>query len=351
MDVEIVERPVKTVESEPTPDFLEEATSGGSQLDEFLAELNLSRKHIFYGIGCFVLIIVLIFVGIFGFNYYKNSKRTPTQTEEPAAPSPEPQKTENTGVSSATNLGQPANLNPTEIGDSGVESSISIGSDIQGSTDIANYILTFRRLKNAYETDINGLLNQSLDRRARLLAHLTLLKSLYEESTQVSQKINVQLDALRQNYEEKSGDQKALDSNFFDQLNNFNGGTAEEILDNFINVGKEMIYLKTRFKALQKILGFYDQALPKLKNRIQDMELNSEILINGLKIYDVKGSDIKLIIPVTGEQVTSGGGLIDSPTGSSGGASGMPSFPINPADVKLQSGQDFVSQPPSGWKQ
>lgn len=320
--------------------LLDEDDGGfGGQMDEFLTELNLSRKHIFYGIGCVAIIIVLVFAGIFGYKYFKNRKQN-LQPAEIIAEKTEPVAKIETGISTTSEIGK--KLDTESIGETGIYAVISVGSELQSGTSLANYILTFKRIQNAYEVDINQLLNQAVDRRGRLNAHLALLSKLFSEGSLINQKMKEEMDAIKIKYEDSKKEQSTDDVNFFEQLKTFNAQTAEDILNHFITVSRDIVELRARFKALQKIRLYYEYALPRLLARVKDIELNAEPLILGLKIYDVKGSDLKLIIPVENQTGVSGSGF-ESLDNTQGGQS---SFFINPANVST--GHDYVTTPGGG---
>lgn len=322
------------------PAVLDEDDTFGSQIDEFLAELNLSRKHIFYGIGCLILIIVLIIGGIWGYKFYKD-RAQPQPEQKPAKR--EQQKSEvsvpetSTGVSSTQEIGKL--LDPNLVGATGVNSTSAVGIELTGASGISSYIMTFKRLQNAYETDINELLNQATDRRGRLNSHLALLGKFYVDGALINSQIRQEAEQIKIQYEEKKKVQQTHDSNFFDQIKALNPQTTENILSDFINVSKEIVVLRARFKALQKVKSYYDFALPKLNARIKDIELNAEALILGLKVYDVKGSDLKLIIPIE----SSAGATQNESLESSSGVSLF----INPASV--DTGHDYITKPGGGF--
>jgi hypothetical protein len=171
---------------------LPEKEGFGTQLDEFLQELNLSRRHIVYGIGCIVLLVVLIWGGFAGYRFYKNRKKI----EEPPPKPPTQISAQETGIPASTQVGQPSVVSAI-VGDTGIASTISIGQTELVKTAFAYYIMTFRRLQNAYETNINDLLNQSTDRRARLHSHVAILKKLHADGTELFQKIKDEIERIQ----------------------------------------------------------------------------------------------------------------------------------------------------------
>lgn len=316
------------------PEFAEEREGFSAQIDEFLQELNLSRKHLIIGIGCLILLVALIFGGIAGFKYYKKRKGE--------APTPPPPTTEisgeDTGIPQTGDIGKVRILSPADIGETGLSSLIGIGTEGASFTRIAGYIMAFRRLQNAYGTDINELLNKATDRRARLRGHLALLRNLQSEGEEYLKTIRAEIEAIKVIYEPERQRQDETDINFFEQLSALNSQTAEDILDEFILVSQRVIAFRARFKALQKIAALYEEALPKMINRIRDIELNEEALVSGIKVYDVKGSDLELILPANGGSVKEEEKL-SSPA--------IPFLPVHPA--KVDTGKDFITVPGGGF--
>lgn len=327
----------------------EKEESFASQFDEFLAELNLSRKHIFMGLGCFVLVIILIIGGFFTFRYFKNWKTEPEMplqpsgVEEPADAAEEPPapvdeiKLDNTGISATEKIGTDIQIDKKLIGETGISAVVSIGTEFESATPLSDYIYNFRRLQNAYETNVDEILDKSTNRRARLQAHLAVLRWLNTESTKKLQQIAQEIASIKAAYEPLRSEQEVLDKNFFEQLDALNGQTADDILNEFTGVTREIVTLRARFQALQKLQSFYEQALPKVARLIRDIELNEEALVSGLKIYDVRGSDLKLIVPVSDETLPKE--QLES--------SSLPLIPIHPSQV--QTGRDYITQPGGGF--
>lgn len=326
---------MKPVESfEPAEQTeLDEDGGFGEQMDEFLHELNLSRKHIFYGLGCLVVIIVLIFGGIYGYRYYKNNRGEP---ETPASSSPpvEVPKDE-TGISSTSDVGQVKIVTAEMIGSTGISATAKIGEELEGAEAIAKYIMLFRRLQNAYSVKIDELLSKATDRRSRLESHLALLRKLHADGTEALKKIQIEIQEIEVKYEPFRVKQDETDANFFEQLEALNAQTSEILLKEFIGASQEVIAFRARFKALQKIASFYESGLPRLDRRIKDIELNKEALITGVKVYDVGGSDVQLIVPL--ETAKEEQRLEKTP-------SAYPIFPSRPWDVKTD--KDYILNTP-----
>ncbi|MBI5413671.1 hypothetical protein HZA42_04970 [Candidatus Peregrinibacteria bacterium] len=329
---------------EQDPEMLEEGESFGDKMSEILQELNLGPRHIFYGLGCLAIAGFLIFGGVSGLKninlkFWENwTKKT---VEQPVKPANEISK-EDTGIPQTADVGKISSASLAAVGATGIDAVNVFGSEFEGATSFPQYILLFSRMQNAYAADVNELLNKSTDRRSRLESHLALLKKLEENGTLTLQKIKSELDTISAEYDALSAKQIEQDKTFFEQLKNFNSKNADDTLSDFISTSRKIVTFKARFKALQKIESYYESGLPRLTARIKDIELNKEPLIKGIKVYDVKGSDLNLILSEDGESAQTqsrntlgtqlGGGLkivVPTSLNQSKGASGK-DFIMNP---------------------
>lgn len=336
--------PAEKPAEKPTeePEFAEEQEGFGAQVDEFLRELNLSRKHIWLGLGCVVLAALLIFGGFKGYEYYSNRKQTKPVEPAPQQKEEKPMQKEETGMLSTVLIGHIPNLQKMPLA-TGIASTLLIGQEFEGSTTLAGYILLLRRLQNAYETDIQESLSKATDRAARFESHLALLNRLHEDALKALQSIRNEEDVIRKQFEPQSKKQESSDINFFEQVGSLNPETSQKILNDFISASREVVSLRAKFKALQKIQRLYEIAVPRAERRMRDIVLNREALITGIKVYDVSGSDLKLVQPVQGEDIPE-----EERLGSPGPA--YPLIPVEPSQLKGLGGKDFISEPGGGLK-
>lgn len=324
IEAEVVE-PEQPVESasaaEPSTEILEEKESFKQQLDEFLQELNLSKKHIFLGLGCIVLLVAFVFGGIAGWRYYKNRAQAPSQapSQEPSEPKP-PVET-------------PVEIKPEQAGATGIAYIVNYGRTLEITTEFSEYVFLLRRLQNAYGTDINSLLNQATDKRGALKSHLALLRSLHGDAAITLKVIKEESELLQTVHDTQQRKQLEIDKAFFEELDSLNPQTTSSLLDEFIIVSREMLTLRSKFKALKKISSLYESSLPKVAARLQDIELNEEALISGIKVYDVRGSDLQLIIPAEGTSTVPETSL---------------SYPSLPIDIGKHE-KDFITSPGGGF--
>lgn len=331
----------EVISSSNEPEF-EEREGLAGKLEEFLQEIHLQPRHIFYGIGCIIGIVLLIYAALFGFKWLKNRK----SQEVPPTKPPTEISAEETGLPQITAIGKIFIVSEAIVGETGLFAAEVFGANAIPDAPIAQYVMNFRKLQNAYEADIIELLNKATDRRARFKSHTTLLKNLFTGSTEILKRIQEETAVIEAAYEIPRQRQEDADINFFEQLNALNPETSSQLLNEFISSSREVVRLRAQFKALGRIGGFYEEALPKVERRIKDMELNEEALVAGLKVYDVKGSDLKLILPVNGGGVSGETAApMTEPDRLSSPA--IPFLPVHPSKVNV--GKDFITQPGGGF--
>lgn len=327
------ETPQPVSENPQDPALIEENGGFADRLAEFFQEINFSGRSLFMGLGCFVLIGMLIFGGIYGYRYYVDKVKNKPKIK----PATEISMTE-TGIPSVSQVGEVKTFDYAKIGETGISANVMVGEEFQGSTPISFYITTFGRLQNAYETDVNELMDKSTERRFELERYVALLKDLHAEGTDIAKKIKDEKALIQSQFDPQKLKQDESDKKFFVNLNALNALATETALDDFIVASQLVTELKARFQSLGKIQYFYEQALPKIATRIKGIELNEEPLVAGMKVFDVKGANLKLIVPVASDSVPESERL------------GSPAFPFLPFSPQNYGGSnDYISKPGGGF--
>lgn len=286
------------------PEELLEKKSFSEKLEELMTELHITRKHVFLFLGGFLVIVLGISALLFG---------VPTEEEQKTPEKPVSLSSVLTGTivfgqgrGSTREPPPPSVRAPGTIGreerfpvliETGVESVTLIGRGELPETLLGRAVMTLRKIENAYETNIDQLLNQSKDRRGTLERYLVRLRSLEDEGRRVLNELNPFITELEKRLLEKETKQKNLERSFFQEVSRFNPVSSEELLETFIAEAREGVSLKAQVRALSKAREFLEVVLPRVAARSRDIDLNREALIKGIKVFDVKDSDLKLIIP------------------------------------------------------
>lgn len=161
---------------------------------------------------------------------------------------------------------------------------------------IASYMNMLTRLQNAFATDIHQLLDRTQNREQELEFHLRELRDLHTEAEFTVEEVNEEKDELKIKFNEVTAEKDALEEAFFSATEKLEGNKANEILNEFIDVSQEQIDLRAEFNALDKLSEFFDVAIRNMDARIRDIQFNKKALIEGVRVVDIKGSDLELII-------------------------------------------------------
>jgi hypothetical protein len=161
---------------------------------------------------------------------------------------------------------------------------------------LASYMNTLMQLQNAFSTDIKQLLDNSVDRSESLSVHLSELESLQRRAKEALSLINTERDELKIQFNETTTLKEQLEEDFFVSMNQLEGAKANSLLNQFIEAQKRQTQLKSQYNALSKASTLFETAINNMDARIKDIKLNREALVKGVRVIDIEGSDLDLII-------------------------------------------------------
>ena len=297
---------------------------------DMLEEAGIEKRHIIMLVSVIGVIIVVVLFFVFGgYKLFTGSdddfvqKPSVEQDDEPAADKPSVKKP-STGDSSVDSefdqhfalsglvnsyifglefssyrVLPGLNLNPVSYGGStsAVDASLIAGQNLGVSKEsISYYIDLVRRIDNAIHVDVYNYLNQYVDRRAVLQEHLALLNSLLLEAESSKNVVIQELNSLDADYEATSLKKDEYETKFFDSMGGYNGDIAYDYLELFVEASQIRVKQKAYFNALNSVNGSLDAAISSLIPRIQDISVNAEALIKGVRVFEVTGSNIDAII-------------------------------------------------------
>jgi len=311
--------------AEPKPEIKEIPKINPEDDDEKKEVIRIISK---YAIGgCAVLAIL---VGLFFFNLpqrafdtVKNffmgtpsTQQEQTQESEVVIPSEVTGVTE--GVESSILAGENKATTKEQL-EQGTETAMITGEDIpkervptsavstammigkKGEAElqddkIASYMNVLLRLQNAFKTDIDELLSKAKDREVVLEAHIKQLEDVQQEAIETQNLISERKDEIKVEYDQVSTLKDQYEKDFFNAMDKLEGTEANDILTQFIDTSKRYTDLKAEYSALDKTFKLFDTAVKNMNARIKDIEYNRSALVKGVKVVDIKGSDLDLII-------------------------------------------------------
>jgi hypothetical protein len=102
---------------------------------------------------------------------------------------------------------------------------------------------------------------------------------------------------IQTEFDEITAEKQLKEDSYFNSLTVHDSTKADQDLQSFIILARDSVDLRARYRALDKIEDFLGRYSDVLEKRIRDVEFNREALIKGVKVIDIEGSNIELIIP------------------------------------------------------
>jgi len=177
--------------------------------------------------------------------------------------------------------------------------SFSLGfSDTTYLERFVYYVALVREMENFYSIDIYTFLDQSINRTESLQNFMDSMYSLILEGDTALAEIDKLLLNFNDDYSKSVAIMNSEEALFYTNLNNLLGEEAYVDLQKFIMSSQDSSEFKAYYKAYIKISEKLKNQISILKPRYDDILINKDALIKGLRVFDIPSSDIKTIIPL-----------------------------------------------------
>ena len=189
-------------------------------------------------------------------------------------------------------------LNPVSGGSTvGIDLSLIAGQS-QGFTKdtIVSYIDLLRQIDNVRRVDLYKYLNQYVDRRTALQEYLNVLNTLMLEVDSAKNVVLQEMARIDAEYTAAGEEKDLYEDSFFNSISALEGESSYNYLELFVEAGQKRVKQKAYYNTLKTINDSFDAAVATLAPRIQDISINSDALIQGVKVFEVTGSNIDAII-------------------------------------------------------
>jgi len=276
-------------------DVFSDEEEGG--LMDLLREANLSTRHLKFccsGVVGIALLVGLFFGAKSLWTYWQNRPQD-TTIEEPDGEIP-------TELPSESEFLDPSLLSGILFGqeqaeeDAGTSAGENVGTNETASDTLTQAILDFTKLYESMTVDINQLLAPSFDRRGTLEEYVNELNYLVYTAKQEVASLSAESENLVEQYTALEIEKDAAELNYFAKLKDLDAYAAAGALKDFESKGQEVVRLRAEYNARQKLLSYYEAILGNVDARLKDIQLNEEILVKGLQVVQIEGSDLNLII-------------------------------------------------------
>lgn len=281
-------------EASPFPD-----EEGG--IMDLLREARLTPKQIFSCCGGLVFLAIVLglifggwkWFGDLDFSTWFDSEEATEEDPEDETPTDgdeDPTYSDDT-VWAGVLLGDPESVNTedTEVGE-------SIGLDGNGDENLEKLINDFSKIYESAGVDVNELLNNSSDRREALQDYMEELRSLLYLAERDQEALQEEMDLLSEQFSTVEDEKADEEERFFTQLSELDAYATTSALDSFVEYSQEVVRLRAHYLAREQLLSYFEQTIPVIETKLLDIELNEEALVKGVKVIDVDGSDLDLII-------------------------------------------------------
>jgi len=188
---------------------------------------------------------------------------------------------------------------PLTMQETGITSAVYYGlmlDQVYEGNKFIKYVDFLDQLKNIYLADVYEVLQSAKDRTLKLQEFLQQSKALFVEGNKLRQEIGLQVDELKVSLNSLTPDKTRYETDFFASLEQFKGEKTNSLFQSFVEVSQKQVELKAKVNALNKLLEYYDKILLKLKIRIEAIEQNQDALIGGIRVVNIPGSNIDLVV-------------------------------------------------------
>ncbi|MBD3330033.1 hypothetical protein GF354_00715 [Candidatus Peregrinibacteria bacterium] len=279
------------------PDHEDSLPPEEENLWDVLEQAGITRGTLF-----FVLIVVILLIGGGVYFLFGNFEE---KSDEPKEPEEEIEIEDSGGIEGSYIFGEEFDeeLRPEPIDTwgivSGIDAAFEIGTQYNPlRSDFVYYMELVRKMHNVYNTDIYKLLDLSTDRRQALDEFLENLYDLIVESEDALESLNTKLIELDNDFEDVVMTRDNYEMAFFNSLDELLGEDAYEELEVFIDLEKDSAEIKAYYNAYKTLGDMLQNSLSFMKPRYDDILVNKEALIKGIRVFDIPSSDIEAVIDI-----------------------------------------------------
>ncbi len=266
-----------------------------------LAHAGISKRTLFMVLGFFVFVIVAIVV-LLTVDFSSEPK------EEAVAPKTEVKGEEASqdfdssyivGLENKSAISTTSRLKPLGYyGDlSGILTVLVVG-DVPSAEKVkfVAFIALLDDMQNIYTTDVYGLLDKSVDRRAALEEFIKTMDDVIKQGDNAYNQIQQEMNLISAQYEQITESRDQYETLFFEASQNLYGEEAYKNLTTFIDLEKQAVALKSQHSADKTLSDMFANSLNALRPRYEDVVANVDALIQGVHVYDIPDSEINAII-------------------------------------------------------
>ena len=153
-----------------------------------------------------------------------------------------------------------------------------------------------RELKNTLDIEVFKYLDQTRNRRNALDEYLEKLQHLERQGQEKLSEIDDRIKLLTQTFDNSAPTKEEYEQRFFEAIATLSGEESYQWLNEFIVVKRDMVEVRARYRALNRLKELYIVILEKARLKEKAIALNMEPLIKGVQVVPIEGADLNLLI-------------------------------------------------------
>lgn len=276
-----------------------------SKLDKILEELNLTKASL-------LKYVILIVLCVFLFKFFMTNENTEIQNSANNQSIVVEQEekgffsrlfSKETDTPSKDDV-KPSSLNP--VNQIGILPSIQmrniqtfqISSKIAKANNLSlvleTYLLSYKRMKNLYDVDLNSYLNSKTDRQKALEVYIEEYVLNYQILKANILKLESEILNYKTKLEETSILAKSFEEKFFANVDSLNPYELDAILQDFKDVNLRKTALTNELKSREIVFDRIANRDNIIQSRLDGILANKDALIKGVVITEVDGSNLNL---------------------------------------------------------
>ncbi len=190
----------------------------------------------------------------------------------------------------------------SELGDASlkiVSNAIPLIYEVQESkvvdASLANYIRSYRRIRNIYNINLNDYLDASADRATAYFQYVNQYEAAFVDLRFVIANLEKELSYFEQIVNDVILEVETQEQVFFNMLNDLEDSLLNETLNKFQNLSSKKSKLTAELKARQAIYNRIADNLQAIERKLEAIKLNKDALVKGVTITNVQGVDLNLV--------------------------------------------------------
>ncbi len=180
--------------------------------------------------------------------------------------------------------------------DEATEAGEELGEELVSDDSLAVLIADFADMYEAMKVDVQELLDASYERQETLDDYRHELNYLLYTGRQNLEDLEASNEYITEKFTAAEEEKDMYEARYFDKMRELDAYGSVSALNAFIAEAEEVVNLRAQYQAREKLISYYEELIVSMEARVADLELNEEALVKGVKVYDIEGSDIDLII-------------------------------------------------------